>query len=114
MARTIISKIFNDVYTPIPLLFYGTSFQIKVFKTLLKIPKGKLVSYQDVACMIGQKKAARAVGNAVAANHIAYLIPCHRVIKHSGKTGNYRWGHARKAAIIAWEKNKIRSVVKNK
>ena len=56
-----------------------------------------------MAAQIGQPTAARAVGNAVAANPIAYLIPCHRVIRESGSFGNYRWGENRKAAMLGWE-----------
>jgi len=105
-AKILIDKIFskNGGQNTLPLLLNGTPFQIKVWKALLQIPMRKLVSYQDIACAIGNNKAARAVGNAIAANHIAYLIPCHRVIKQSGEIGKYRWGSDRKGAMIAWEK----------
>lgn len=81
----------------------GTEFQVKVWKTLLKIPMGKVCSYQQVARAIGQPNASRAVGSAVAANPVAYLIPCHRVIRSSGATGEYRWGQSRKRAMLFWE-----------
>lgn len=87
----------------LPLLVKGTNFQIKVWEALLRIPSGLLCSYQDLARWIGQPKAARAVGSAVGANPIAYLIPCHRVIRTMGGFGQYRWGSDRKLAINGWE-----------
>ena len=86
-----------------PVVLKGTRFQLKVWKTLLTIPMGKVCSYGQIARAIGQPKASRAVGSAVAANPVAYLIPCHRVICSSGATGNYRWGESRKRAMLCWE-----------
>jgi len=74
-----------------------------VWETLLRIPRGGIVSYDTIAAQIGQPTAARAVGNAVSRNIVGYLIPCHRVIRASGVIGNYRWGTTRKQAILAWE-----------
>ncbi|QNH63486.1 bifunctional transcriptional activator/DNA repair enzyme AdaA [Hymenobacter sediminicola] len=88
---------------PLPLLLKGTNFQIKVWEALLRIPAGALVSYRDVAAAIGQPGASQAVGGAVGANHIGYLIPCHRVIQQHGGPGGYRWGSARKQALLGWE-----------
>jgi len=88
---------------PLPLVLTGTNFQIKVWEALLQIPPGHVLSYEDVAARIGQPKASRAVGNAVAKNPISYIIPCHRVIQSVGVTGNYRWGPARKKAMLGWE-----------
>lgn len=82
---------------------YGTNFQIKVWEALLRIPPGYMVSYQTLAEAVDKPKAARAVGNAVAANHISLLIPCHRVIRKMGEFGSYRWGPTRKKAILGWE-----------
>jgi AraC family transcriptional regulator of adaptative response/methylated-DNA-[protein]-cysteine methyltransferase len=81
----------------------GTNFQIKVWEALLKIPSGKVVTYGAIAKMIGHPKAVRAVGTAVGKNPIAYLIPCHRVIREAGHLGGYRWGIARKRAILGME-----------
>jgi AraC family transcriptional regulator of adaptative response/methylated-DNA-[protein]-cysteine methyltransferase len=81
----------------------GTPFQIKVWEALLKIPAGQLVSYGQLAGMVGHPKAARAVGSAVGDNPIACLIPCHRVIQSGGQIGQYHWGTTRKTAIIGWE-----------
>ncbi len=81
----------------------GTDFQIKVWQTLLKIPMGRLTSYGEVASIIGQPTASRAVGTAIGNNPVAYLIPCHRVIQANGSIGGYMWGSPRKTAIIGWE-----------
>ena len=81
----------------------GTDFQLKVWETLLKIPQGALSSYGEIAGAIGKPKASRAVGTAIGSNPVAYLIPCHRVIRRSGTIGNYMWGESRKTAIIGWE-----------
>lgn len=85
------------------LLVKGTNFQIKVWEALLSIPKGKTVSYKDIACAIGSKKAVRAVGTACGKNSIGFLIPCHRVLTSAGALGGYRWGVKRKKAILASE-----------
>jgi AraC family transcriptional regulator of adaptative response/methylated-DNA-[protein]-cysteine methyltransferase len=85
------------------LLVKGTNFQVNVWKALLNIPEGCVVSYSDVASQLGNSKAYRAVANAVAMNPIALLIPCHRVISNSGEMHKYRWGSARKKALIGWE-----------
>jgi AraC family transcriptional regulator of adaptative response/methylated-DNA-[protein]-cysteine methyltransferase len=85
------------------LLLNGTNFQIKVWEALLRIPPGRLVSYEEIAVYMGMPKAARAVSRAVATNPIAYIIPCHRVIRKMGNFGGYRWGAARKKAILGWE-----------
>ena len=88
---------------PIKLHLRGTRFQIKVWESLLKIPTGGLSTYGDIAKKIGNPKAARAVGTAIGANPIAFLIPCHRVIQSNGKFGGYMWGAEKKMAIIGWE-----------
>lgn len=81
----------------------GTEFQLKVWETLLKIPAGGLANYADLAIKSGYNGACRAVGTAVGKNPVAFLIPCHRVIKATGEPGNYHWGEMRKNAIIGWE-----------
>jgi AraC family transcriptional regulator of adaptative response/methylated-DNA-[protein]-cysteine methyltransferase len=81
----------------------GTPFQIKVWEALLKIPMGKLSTYSSIACNIENVKASRAVGSAVGDNPVAFLIPCHRVIRSTGEFGNYHWGSVRKLAMIGWE-----------
>jgi AraC family transcriptional regulator of adaptative response/methylated-DNA-[protein]-cysteine methyltransferase len=86
------------------LLVKGTPFQVRVWEALLKIPFGKVISYQGLAGAAGFPKASRAVGTAIAHNPVAFLIPCHRVIRNEGIIGNYRWDPFRKSAMIGWEK----------
>lgn len=81
----------------------GTAFQLKVWETLLKIPMGQLSTYGAIAEQIEQPHASRAVGTAIGSNPVAFLIPCHRVIRSGGSFGGYMWGPVRKAAIIGWE-----------
>lgn len=81
----------------------GTPFQLKVWDALLKIPMGGLSTYSGIAHAIDNPKASRAVGSAVGDNPVAFLIPCHRVIKGNGESGNYHWGAQRKSAMIGWE-----------
>ncbi len=88
---------------PITLVLQGTNFQIKVWEALLRIPTGSVVPYEDLATSVCSARAARAVGGAVARNPIAFLIPCHRVIRKAGGIGGYHWGAARKKAMLAWE-----------
>lgn len=85
------------------LLLRGTNFQIKVWEALMNIGSSRVVSYSTLARLAGLPKAQRAVGSALAANRIAYLIPCHRVIRESGDVGVYHWGSERKAMMLAWE-----------
>ena len=85
------------------LFLKGTNFQIKVWEALLKIPEGHVCSYSDISKIIGNPKANQAVGNAVGANPVSYLIPCHRVIQNMGIIGNYHWGSTRKKAMLLWE-----------
>ena len=87
----------------VTLLLKGTNFQLKVWEALLRIPPGGMTTYSDVARAIDKPGSARAVGRAVATNHIAYIIPCHRVIRSRGQLSDYRWGQTRKRAILGWE-----------
>jgi AraC family transcriptional regulator of adaptative response/methylated-DNA-[protein]-cysteine methyltransferase len=89
--------------SPITLHVRGTNFQIKVWEALLRIPTGQVTSYENLAARAGNPSAARAVGNAVAHNPVAYLIPCHRVLRKVGDFGNYRYGRARKKAMLMRE-----------
>lgn len=85
------------------LVLRGTNFQIKVWEALIHTDFGRVTSYQQLAERAGCPRAQRAVGTALAANHIGFLIPCHRVIRESGDAGSYRWGAERKLAMLAWE-----------
>lgn len=94
----------RDDGAPLRLILRGSDFQLKVWRALLAVPPGMLTTYQDIARRIGYPDgAARAVGRANGSNLISYLIPCHRVIRKSGAIGGYRWGRARKLALIGWE-----------
>jgi len=81
----------------------GTPFQLRVWRALLRVPAGSLTTYGRLAEAIGQSQAARAVGSAVGANPIAFIIPCHRVIRETGALGHYHWDPIRKRAILGWE-----------
>jgi AraC family transcriptional regulator of adaptative response/methylated-DNA-[protein]-cysteine methyltransferase len=81
----------------------GTDFQLRVWRALLNIPSGQLTTYGHLAAIVCTPSAARAVGSAVGSNELAWLIPCHRVIRQTGAAGEYRWGALRKRAMIAWE-----------
>lgn len=89
----------------------GTDFQLKVWRSLLKIPIGHLQTYGTIAKTINQPSAARAVGTAIGSNTIAFLIPCHRVMQASGGLGGYRWGTARKSSLLTWEEAQIQAHV---
>ncbi len=82
---------------------HGTAFQKTVWKSLMKIGKGKRCAYDDVANDIGKPKAARAVGGAVGSNPVSLIVPCHRVVQKSGAVGNYGWGVPLKEKILAAE-----------
>ncbi|HCB01311.1 MAG TPA: 6-O-methylguanine DNA methyltransferase [Anaerolineae bacterium] len=101
----LVTRIFSDGKPDAPLQLHlrGTNFQIKVWEALLNIPSGAVTTYEQIALNIGNPRAVRAVGSAVGDNPIAYLIPCHRVIRKSGEFGNYMWGSARKKAILVKE-----------
>ena len=88
---------------PLPVLVRGTPFQISVWKALLQIPAGEVCSYSTIAQAVGRPQAVRAVGSAVGRNPVAFLIPCHRVLRSAGELGGYRWGLVRKQALLAWE-----------
>lgn len=88
---------------PLSLNVVGTNFQVAVWRALLRIPPGRLASYSQIARALGYPKASRAVGNAIGANPVALLIPCHRVIQQSGAMGGYRWGAPKKQMVQMWE-----------
>jgi AraC family transcriptional regulator, regulatory protein of adaptative response / methylated-DNA-[protein]-cysteine methyltransferase len=88
---------------PLRLWVHGSNFQIQVWQALLRDARDLTVDYSDVAAGIGRPAAARAVGGAVGANPVAWLIPCHHVLRASGALGGYRWGVERKRTMLAWE-----------
>lgn len=107
--KCVIEDVVDFVHTPtsdfnLPLDIQGTVFQQKVWSVLKDIEPGKTMSYTEVAEKIGNPHAVRAVATACAANKLAVVIPCHRVISKSGKLSGYRWGVARKKALLENEK----------
>lgn len=103
LARRAFRRASGETNDPLALHIVGTNFQVKVWEALMAVPPGNLVAYNDLARAIGREKCPRAIGNALGANPIAYLIPCHRVIRASGAFNDYRWGTERKLAILGWE-----------
>ncbi|MEK1898522.1 bifunctional helix-turn-helix domain-containing protein/methylated-DNA--[protein]-cysteine S-methyltransferase [Hyphomicrobiales bacterium] len=88
---------------PLRVVLIGTDFQVSVWQSLLKIPFGKAVTYSDIAKDIGRPTAMRAVGAAVGANPISFVVPCHRALGKNGALTGYHWGLTRKRAMLGWE-----------
>lgn len=103
MAERVMQAWDQDTITDIQLDLRGTEFQQDVWKALLHIPKGQVISYGDVANDIGRPKASRAVGSAVGENPVSLIVPCHRVVQASGGLGNYGWGVELKKKILQLE-----------
>jgi AraC family transcriptional regulator of adaptative response/methylated-DNA-[protein]-cysteine methyltransferase len=102
-SETWAKQIFSDGIVP-PFQLIGTPFQISIWNELLEIKLGSCSTYQQIADAIGRPKAVRAVGTAIGANPIAFLVPCHRIIRSDGTLGGYKWGVERKKQILLWEK----------
>lgn len=104
-AQALVQQIFPHTPTrgSVHVVLRGTNFQIKVWEALLRIEPGQIVSYGQLARALHAPRAARAVGSAIAANTVGFLIPCHRVIREGGAVGEYRWGDERKQALMVWE-----------
>ena len=92
---------------PLNIVLIGTDFEVRVWRTLLKIPMGCATSYSDIASHIGNPKAARAVGSAVGRNPMSFVVPCHRVLGRSGALTGYHWGLTRKQAMLGWEGGRV-------
>jgi AraC family transcriptional regulator of adaptative response/methylated-DNA-[protein]-cysteine methyltransferase len=88
---------------PLRVVLIGTDFQMRVWEALLKIPMGKARNYASIAAEIGAPAASRAVGAAVGANPVSFVVPCHRALGKSGALTGYHWGLTRKRAILGWE-----------
>jgi AraC family transcriptional regulator of adaptative response/methylated-DNA-[protein]-cysteine methyltransferase len=88
---------------PLRVVMIGTDFQLRVWDALLRIPMGKACTYSSIAAQIGAPKASRAVGAAVGANPMSFVVPCHRALGKSGALTGYHWGLTRKRAILGWE-----------
>jgi len=109
-ARKLGEQLFGAAQPRQPLCAWvvGSNFQVQVWRALLRLPFGHLLSYRQVAEQVGRPGAARAVGTAMARNPIGFVIPCHRVLRESGEFGVYHWGRERKAAMVAWEAAQLR------
>lgn len=107
MAAQIARQIFQERKTDLPLSLSDTDFRMRVWQELRSIPKGCTVSYASLAARMGMPTATRAVASAVAANPVAVLVPCHRVIHSDGSIGEYHWGADIKKALIEWEQSEV-------
>ncbi|MEO8061770.1 MAG: methylated-DNA--[protein]-cysteine S-methyltransferase [Pseudomonadota bacterium] len=106
-AAELMEIIWGNKTATLPLSVCGTNFQVQVWRALLELDPGTAVSYSALARQLGVSNGARAVGNAVGANPIAWVIPCHRVLRAGGALGGYRWGVARKQMIRRWEEARV-------
>ncbi|MFP1630450.1 methylated-DNA--[protein]-cysteine S-methyltransferase [Zhengella sp. ZM62] len=88
---------------PLRVVMIGTDFQVRVWEALMRIPMNRAACYSDIANAIGKPKASRAVGAAVGANPVSFVIPCHRALGKSGQLTGYHWGLTRKRAMLGWE-----------
>jgi AraC family transcriptional regulator of adaptative response/methylated-DNA-[protein]-cysteine methyltransferase len=102
-AATLARQVFTERQGRVVLAPVGTNFQVKVWQALLELGSRGPTSYSEIALAIGRPSACRAVGQAVGANPVAWLIPCHRVLRRDGELGGYHWGVERKRAMLAWE-----------
>ncbi len=93
----------DNAQKDISIVLEGTPFQKDVWHELQNIQKGETVTYEELARRIGKPKAVRAVASAVGQNPVAYLVPCHRVVRKDGGLGGYHWGIERKQAMLARE-----------
>jgi AraC family transcriptional regulator of adaptative response/methylated-DNA-[protein]-cysteine methyltransferase len=105
MHQPVVQKLINNIGVSDLIHPEGTTFQKRIWDELMKIPAGETRNYLQVAIEIGSPSSARAVGTAIVANPIAWLIPCHRVIQTAGGLGGYRWGLERKKSLLDWERS---------
>lgn len=105
--NALVAKVIDFIESPargvgldVPLDMCGSEFQLEVWQALREIPAGKTASYADIASKIGRPNAVRAVGAACAANHLAVVVPCHRVVRSDGQLAGYRWGVERKRTLL--------------
>jgi AraC family transcriptional regulator, regulatory protein of adaptative response / methylated-DNA-[protein]-cysteine methyltransferase len=106
-ATELVAIIWGNKAAKFPLAVTGTNFQVQVWRALLELEPGETVTYGSLARKLGKPDAARAVGTAVGANPVAWVIPCHRVLRAGGVLGGYRWGPARKQMIRRWEERRF-------
>jgi AraC family transcriptional regulator, regulatory protein of adaptative response / methylated-DNA-[protein]-cysteine methyltransferase len=109
LARRIFNPSQWQAEQPLRVVLIGTDFEVRVWQTLLRIPRDKATTYSDIARHIGKPAACRAVGAAVGKNPVSFVVPCHRVLGRSGALTGYHWGLTRKQAILGWEAGKALS-----
>lgn len=102
-AAELLSAVFDRRRLSLPVVLCGTAFQRQVWRELMALPFGHTVSYGELARRLGRPTAARAVGSAVGANKLGFLVPCHRVVRQDRLIGQFRWGSDVKARLLAWE-----------
>ena len=102
-ATALVTAAFGQGPLTLPLVLSGTDFQRQVWRALLQVPVGETISYAQLASRVGKPGAARAVGSAVGANRIGFLVPCHRVVRQDGVIGQFRWGSDVKQRLLQWE-----------
>jgi AraC family transcriptional regulator, regulatory protein of adaptative response / methylated-DNA-[protein]-cysteine methyltransferase len=103
LARRIFNPTQWQAEQPLRVVLIGTDFEVRVWQTLLRIPRDRATTYSDIARHIGKPSACRAVGAAVGKNPVSFVVPCHRVLGRSGALTGYHWGLTRKQAILGWE-----------
>jgi len=103
LARRIFDPSRWQAEQPLRVVLIGTDFEVRVWQTLLRIPRDRATTYSDIARHIGKPSACRAVGAAVGKNPVSFVVPCHRVLGRSGALTGYHWGLTRKQAILGWE-----------
>jgi AraC family transcriptional regulator of adaptative response/methylated-DNA-[protein]-cysteine methyltransferase len=105
LAASVAERVFGRTHSgaPIDLVLMGPPFHVQVWKALLRIAPGQTASYAQVAAWAGNPIAHRATGQAIGANPISYLIPCHRAIASDGRLTGYHWGLGRKVAMLGEE-----------
>ena len=106
LARRIFNPSQWQAEQPLRVVLIGTDFEVRVWQTLLRIPRDRATTYSDIARHIGNPSACRAVGAAVGKNPVSFVVPCHRVLGRSGALTGYHWGLTRKQAILGWEAGK--------
>lgn len=109
-ADKVFSSDFPGPSLTVEVVLYGTPFELSVWQALLSIPLGAVASYSDIAQQVGAPLAVRAVGAAISRNPLAYVAPCHRVLRKDGGLGGYRWGAPRKQAMVKWENARLQSL----
>lgn len=106
-AGRLASEVFEKGVASIPLVLCGTDFQRQVWRALMALEFGQRISYGELARNLGNPRAARAVGSAVGANVLGFLVPCHRVVRQDGAVGDFRWGADVKRRLLAWEATRV-------